>query len=175
MAPKACSRTASTVRLAPLLVVALAGILCAGNAAAAEIYRWTDADGVMHFSDRPPTSDQQSHATMTVDNPPPSDYDPNEDRYNLSATAARTQALRDERSQARNAQSPSTSLAAQSTQPQQAYGEDYGDLPGYRRPDYGRPGARPPRPGHPDRPARPETEPPPATIARPKRRSNSGR
>jgi murein DD-endopeptidase MepM/ murein hydrolase activator NlpD len=51
-------------RLAPALVAC--ALLCAGlfpaAAPAARIYRWTGADGVVHYGDRPPDSRQQAHA-----------------------------------------------------------------------------------------------------------------
>ena len=159
-------RTAGLIGL--LGMAALAGSLCAGSAVAAEVYRWTDADGVVHFSDRPPEAEQASLTTMSVDNPPPTGYDPDEDRYNVAATAERTQALRDAQAQARESRRTQSAAAApvvQQAQPQ-GYGVDYGYLPGYDRP-----GVRPPQ--RPDRPARPEPQPPPTDTVRPVRRSRS--
>ena len=83
---------------------ALAGGLFAASATAEEVYRWTDKDGTVHFSDRPPTTEQKSLTTMTVNGQAPASYDPDEDRYNVEATAARTQAMRDQQAQSRQQQ-----------------------------------------------------------------------
>ena len=55
-------------RLRPQLFCAvglLGGLICGG--AGAEVYRWTDADGRVHFSDRPP--EQSSTAAQKLELP----------------------------------------------------------------------------------------------------------
>jgi hypothetical protein len=42
-----------------IVLLALAFALLSGTSALADIYKWTDSNGKLHFSDRPPT-DQQS-------------------------------------------------------------------------------------------------------------------
>ena len=150
------------VALATLMgTAALAGSLFAGSATAEEVYRWTDKDGTVHFSDRPPTTEQKSLTTMTVNGQAPASYDPDEDRYNVEATAARTQAMRDQQAQSRQQQNSTPAPVVQYAQPQ-AYDVGYG-YPPY----YDRPGMRPPQ--RPDRPVRPEPEPPPTATLKPVR------
>jgi hypothetical protein len=168
MAGQARRIAAKATLIALLGTTGLTGSLYTGPAGAAEVYRWTDADGVVHFSDRPPATAQSSLTTMTVNDQSPTAYDPGEDLYNLEATAARTQSLRDEHARARESRSARTAAApaaVQSAQPQ-AYGVDYGNLPGYDRP-----GVRPPQ--RPDRPARPKPQPLPTDTVRPARRSRN--
>lgn len=43
-------------RVAYLLIAATGLAACINTAAAAEVYTWTDKDGITHFSDRPPAS-----------------------------------------------------------------------------------------------------------------------
>ena len=166
MTDNTIGNSVNVVPVAPLCATALAGILWAGLAAAAEVYRWTDADGVEHFSDRPPETDQSSLTTMQVSNPPPADYDPDEDRYNLEATAARTQALREEQARARESRSARTAPPAAPAAQPPAYDLGYDYLPGYDRPV-----VRPPQ--RPERPVRPEQPPPTDTLRpRPRRSGN---
>ncbi len=55
------------MRLEPAIILAL----CLGTAAGAgEIYRWTDADGNVHFGDRPPDPDRADKVEVR---PPPAD------------------------------------------------------------------------------------------------------
>lgn len=160
-------------RVGSLLGAALLGLgagLATGLAEAEEVYRWVDADGVVHFSDKPPASAQAGVTTMAVDSQPPASYDPDEDRYNVEATAARTQALRDEQAQAREARRQQNATAPSVVQyPQsQAYAVDYGYLPPYNRP-----GFRPPLRPRPPPPSRPEPERPPTDTLRPPRESRN--
>lgn len=37
----------------PLLIIAAAALITSGTAVAGEIYKWTDADGNVHYEDRP--------------------------------------------------------------------------------------------------------------------------
>jgi hypothetical protein len=119
----------------------------------AEIYRWVDADGVVHFSDRPPVSDSAEVSTVAVQAAQPASREPGSDPFNLDATAARTQAQRDklaDQREQRATQSPATPAPVVQTQGQVAdYDEPYG-YPAY---------PRPPRPDRPVRPIRPQPEP----------------
>lgn len=57
----------------PVLTPLLLGLLCAAAAAqadAAQVYRWTDADGKAHFSDRPPTGGGGTAVGPKGSNPP---------------------------------------------------------------------------------------------------------
>ena len=137
-------RRGSTLGLATAAAL-LAGLL-ALPAGAEEVYRWVDAEGTVHFSDRPPATANEKVTTMSVASAPPSGYDPDEDRYNVSATAERTQAVRDQRSQRSQAaqnQAPPTTVV-HDAQPQD-YGVNYYGYP----PRYDGPGVRPPRPTQP--------------------------
>jgi hypothetical protein len=69
----------------------LMGILH-GTGHASEIYRWTDEDGVVHFSDTRPTRiEDVTVLRVNVQNPP--GYDPTEDPYSIRNQAQRTNAL----------------------------------------------------------------------------------
>jgi len=51
-----------SARLPVALCVLLLAALVAGAASAAKVYRWTGADGVVHYGDHPPDRRQQAHA-----------------------------------------------------------------------------------------------------------------
>src|SRR5210317_1352123 len=70
-------------------------------ASAQEIYRWVDANGVVNFSDTAPRA--ATADTVVVADTRPSNYDPEEDIYNVAAQAERMQALREEMEQERAA------------------------------------------------------------------------
>lgn len=57
-------RTPALLAAVPRFVLA-AALLAGMSATAAEVYRWVDADGVIHYGDKPPTPDAQP-----VDLPP---------------------------------------------------------------------------------------------------------
>lgn len=74
----------------------------AGPTVADEIYRWVDENGVTHFSQMPPdgvTGVEQ----QTLRDTRPSDYDPEQDLYDVEGQAERMQQLRDEREEKRQA------------------------------------------------------------------------
>lgn len=153
--------TIRTASIPGLAAAALVASLIAMPAAAEEVYRWVDADGTVHFSDRPPATAGDKVTTMSVDSAPPSGYDPDEDRYNVAATAERTQALRDQRTQRSQAAQSRSAPApvVQSAQPED-YGVNYWGYP----PRYDGPGLRPPRP---PRPPVERPEPQPSDTLRP--------
>ncbi|MBT8078809.1 MAG: DUF4124 domain-containing protein [Gammaproteobacteria bacterium] len=69
---------------------AIAFFLITTDIGAVEVFRWTDADGVVHYSDEKPAADdaQVTHFTITRSNP--LDYDPAGDEYSIRNQAART-------------------------------------------------------------------------------------
>lgn len=73
----------------PSLAAACVAIALAGSDAALadDIYRWTDADGRVHFSDSKPVDDTPFE-TVELDIPPAPDYDPTEDPYSIMNQAA---------------------------------------------------------------------------------------
>lgn len=70
------------------------------RADATEVYRWTDAEGVVHFSQTPPPSDANASRLSLRDPRPPEDA-PVEDIYDVAGQQARMQALREERERKR--------------------------------------------------------------------------
>jgi hypothetical protein len=145
-----------------LLSTLLACGLIGGPAAAQEIYRWTDENGVVHFSDTAPGARSGPVSTVTVEDTRPSDYDPEADIYNMAAQAERMQARRDEIAQKREARLERQRDAARQQPAEQAQPVRYA-APGWwwDRPGYG----KPPRP--PERPKPPIPEPYPTTTLRP--------
>ena len=87
---------------AQLVCACLLASLVAGSAPAwAEpIYRWTDAQGVVHFSQTPPPADRPVE-TVEIEDSRPSDYDPDADIYGVAEQQARVQALREEMAEKR--------------------------------------------------------------------------
>ena len=90
--------------------VTIALLLASATVGASEIYRWTDEDGVVHFSDTAP-GDTVESVTLYVRDTNPPDYDPDADPYSVRNQAERTSAYwaefekaRDEREAARREQ-----------------------------------------------------------------------
>jgi hypothetical protein len=142
-------------RAAILLVsVALAALQ---PAAAQEIYRWVDEQGVVHFSDTAPAAASGEVSTLTLEDTTPANYDPEQDIYNLAATGQRMQSLREEMAAEREARRERAAAQppaiVQYPEPQH-YGYPYDYLYGYPplrpRPPGGPPGkppdGLPPRP-----------------------------
>lgn len=131
---------------------------------AAEIYRWTDENGVVHFSQTaPPVSTEADR--VELQDTRPSDFDPEADIYGVAEQEARMQALREEREQKRQERLEHQS-AVQSQAPVQQYGTERRGYPAYWSPGLpARPPLRPmppierppPGPGGPIRPPRPIT------------------
>jgi hypothetical protein len=127
-----------------LIAMSLLG-LWAMTAAATEIYSWTDADGVAHYSDTKP-SEETPVRTLVVNRSNPPDYDPADDPYSIANQAKRTneryaevEKAREERAEERE------TLAAQQPLRIPVYYDPYA----YYRPGYVY------RPGRPVRPERP--------------------
>lgn len=147
--------------------LALAALACQGLHAT-EIYRWTDENGVVHFSQTPPPSESEV-SKLALRDTRPADYDPEADIYGVAEQQERMKALREEREKKRQER-----LARQSQpspQPVIQYRErDYFNYPIYGYPgNYPRPPYRPnppiqrprPQPGDPIRPPSPITPPSP--------------
>ena len=64
-------------------------VACGTPAWADPIYRWTDADGVVHFSQTPPPADRPVE-TVEIEDSRPSDYDPEADIYGVAEHIAVT-------------------------------------------------------------------------------------
>lgn len=124
---------------------------------ATEVYRWVDADGVVHFSDKAPPSgvDDFSRQDMAVE--PPAEYDPEQDVFGVAAQQERMRALREDMERRREAR---RERAAQAPPPPAAAPSPAVSYPLYPYPGY-RP--RPPRPPRPEPPIEPPVDPRPPT------------
>lgn len=83
-----------------ILLASAIGI-AADAAGAAEVYRWTDADGVVHYSDTEP--DGREAETLVVRATTPPDYRPEDDPYSILNQAARLKAAREKLEEERQA------------------------------------------------------------------------
>lgn len=75
-----------------LVLLALSCFMVGAYAASQQVYKWTDASGVVHFSDAPPPKDSKDVQLMKVssdDRPHSVDNPPNRDAGNNSATDAK--------------------------------------------------------------------------------------
>lgn len=59
---------------AKLTAVLMLALVLTGTPAVAEVYKWVDGDGNVHYGDRPPSSGQESHS-LTLPPPPGRDAD----------------------------------------------------------------------------------------------------
>jgi hypothetical protein len=145
-----------------ILIGLLAGAIAGGPAAAQDIYRWVDEDGVVHFSDTAPGPVSGGVSTVTVEDMRSSDYDPEADIYNVAAQAERMQALREKMAKDREDRRERQRSAAAAQPPVQASRSvGYGIPPWW----WDRPGTgRPPKP---ERPEPPIPVPPPTSTLRP--------
>lgn len=71
-----------------LLAVAASAPVWIGSANAAEIYRWVDDDGVLHYSDSRPEEGTEVD-TIQVQDSSAQDYDPSADAYSIVNQARR--------------------------------------------------------------------------------------
>ena len=151
-----------------MVLLALAALACQA-AHATEIYRWTDENGVVHFSQTPPPTADSEVSRLALSDAQPADYDPENDIYGVAEQQERMKALREEREKKRQER-----LARQAQPASQAvipYRErDYFTYPIYGYPGYqprppyrpNPPGQRPrPQPGEPIRPPSPISPPGP--------------
>jgi hypothetical protein len=122
-------------------------------ATADEVFRWVDAEGVVHFSQWEPEG-VENVSTLLINSSNPSGYDPEDDPYSIGQQAARTsetwkqlEARRDERRKKRL--EAEDRAREQEREEQRHY--DYQPYPYpysyYYRPPYYRP-VLPPQPPH---------------------------
>jgi Domain of unknown function (DUF4124) len=120
------------------------------QAAAVEVYQWTDENGVVHFSQWAPTEPEKDVSTLEVDGSPPPGYDPEADLYNVEANKKAMESLRSDREK-RQEENRERQAASGPQIIQQTITPEYGAWPVY--PGYGqRPPLRPDRPAKPERP-----------------------
>lgn len=74
--------------------------LAGGTLHATEVFRWTDADGVVHFSQTPPPQGVDA-SKMQLREPEPPEPGAVTDIYDVAGQQARMQALREERERKR--------------------------------------------------------------------------
>jgi hypothetical protein len=136
-----------------IIFMALGGFMLNG-VEAQEVYRWVDENGVVNFSDKAPVVATANAVvnTLTLQDSTPTDYDPEEDIYNVAAQAERMQALRDEMAKDREARREQQNSAPRQAVTPYQKGVNYGYPYGY--PVYPRPPLRPPA-----RPEPPAPEP----------------
>lgn len=135
--------------LLPLLPLCMTLCLAPRPVSAVEVYQWTDDNGVVHFSQMPPTEPEKDVSTLNVDGNPPAGYDPEADIYNVEANQKSMESLwsdLDARREAGNNQPAAEPQVMQQTSYPE-YGGVWPYFPGS--------GTRPPN--RPDRPVRPET------------------
>jgi hypothetical protein len=127
----------------------LALSLAPPQAKAAEVYKWTDENGVVHFSQWAPTEPEKDVSTLEVDGSQPPGYDPEADLYNVKGNQEYMESLWSDREKRME-----ENRDRQASQPQiiqQTITPEYGAWPVY--PYYGlRPPLRPDRPVKPERP-----------------------
>lgn len=158
--------------LRKIIFMTLGGFILNG-AAAQEVYRWVDENGVVNFSDKAPVvaTGNSDVNTLTLQDAAPTDYDPEEDIYNVAAQAERMQALRDEMAKDREARREQQSRVPQQPAVPYERGVSYGypySFPAYGRPPY-RPPAKPPSRPVPE-PYETSTLRPPGQSPNPQRR-----
>lgn len=132
------------MKAARRFIVMLIVLSLASAAAAQEVYRWVDENGVVNFSDTAPGAADASVNVNTValEDTTPRDYDPEADIYNVAAQAERMQALRERMDRDREALRKQQSSAPQQPAPQYQTGVNYGYPYGY--PVRPRPPIKPP-------------------------------
>ncbi len=146
-----------------VIFVVIMPLLAIFPAHAIEVYQWVDANGVVHFSQNAPPGNVQGVEVRTLENNPPADYDPEEDRYGVQAQAESMAQLRAEMEEKRERDRQQNTSQQPVQQVQQPVQSAY---PLYGRPPY-YPGMRPPL--KPQPPVRPE--PYPVETLRPPGRS----
>ena len=155
-----------------MFAVALLGLAVGNHARAADVFRWVDENGVVHFSQWAP-DDVHNITTVTVSSGNPRDYDPTDDPYSVRNQAARInetwQAIEEkiaERREKKREKKEETARYAvlEYHEPYHYYASSFLHGPIYRpvrppghRPPYIRPPhVRPPvHPGKPQRPVKP--------------------
>jgi hypothetical protein len=64
------------IRAGTITAAISAMLLGAAPAAAQEIYRWVDANGVVNFSDTVPAAESSGISTVVIENTQPAEYKP---------------------------------------------------------------------------------------------------
>lgn len=85
----------AVARYTTIAAVLTMGLVLAGPEAAAEVYKWVDEDGVTHYSQTPPDSDQADR--VEVDAPKPPDDEIDRAQEELEAVAKENEERRKER------------------------------------------------------------------------------
>jgi len=99
------------------------------TAMAAEIYRWVDADGILHYSDAAPPEDV-TVTTIEIDATRPPDYDPLNDPWSIMNQARRISETRSALVEARIEREQANLQLLPATPPEQA--ADWWQTPEYR-------------------------------------------
>ena len=149
-----------------LVLAALPG----SSAGATEIYRWTDENGVVHFSQTAPQVPEADVDRMALSDNRPSDFDPDADIYNVEAQQERMQSLREEMEQKREDRLEQQRWQARQEAEAEARRREY-ELRNRNYPVYYIPPIRPVRPVPPiERPPPGPGDPirPPGTIKPPR-------
>jgi hypothetical protein len=121
-------------------------LLASSAVPATEVYRWVDENGVPNFSSTAPSGNVGGVSKMTLEDTTPPDYDPEEDRYGVSAQAARMASLRKDMKDKREAERRRQRNASQQQPVQYREPYQYGRSLFWRPPYYTRPPVRPERP-----------------------------
>ncbi|MCB1788315.1 MAG: DUF4124 domain-containing protein [Chromatiaceae bacterium] len=87
----------------PILLLAL-GLIGATWADDGLLYRWTDAQGQVHFGDQPPTSDHSSAQRFAAPRYQPPEQSPKDDPYSILNQAKRLEEARQRLEQERQAE-----------------------------------------------------------------------
>jgi len=71
------------------IILLIVSAICAPPAAAVEIYKWVDDEGVIHFSDEQPVDATSNVSSFVIAASNPADYDPAADEYSIQNQASR--------------------------------------------------------------------------------------
>ena len=112
-------------------IVLLLVVLLTGPAAATEIYKWVDENGVTHFSQTAPDPSVAGVSQQKLRDTTPSDYDPDQDIYGVEAQAERMKQMREDMDEKRQARLE-REREAQKQQAVQYRDREYYGYPVYR-------------------------------------------
>mgnify|MGYP001813135899 CR=1 FL=1 len=115
-----------------LIGSALVWVGCTEQAATAEIYRWVDTNGIVHYSDEKPRDDA-AFTSFEIEDTRPENYDPINDPYSIRNQAQRINATwsaladaRTQRIQERRQANQNTQLSEQNAwRPRIEYGRRF--------------------------------------------------
>lgn len=111
------------------LTASLLSVLFIDGAAADDVYRWVDEDGVVQFSQWAPESHAGTVSTVNIETSTPRDYDPHDDPYSILNQAAR---IHDRWSELQAEKEEAREKARERTEPGRAPfrdGDDYFSFP----------------------------------------------